>query len=105
MADATHVARLRVATSGGRGAVTARALVEDALRCEADATGPAARRGVLVLRRLAAGSAHGRALRGRVAGLREEVTFYKSLMAPSSMEAPVMRTRSSGSSGKASRTR
>jgi len=68
MADATHVARLRVATSGGRGAVTARALVEDALRCEADATGPAARRGVLVLRRLAAGSAHGRALRGRVAG-------------------------------------
>ena len=51
------IARLRIATGPGvrGGLVTARALVEDALRTVASAAGPAAARGLLVLRRLDAG--------------------------------------------------
>lgn len=63
----TRIGRLRVAADGQKGVPTARALVEDALRTCASAAGPAARRGLLVVRRLDAGRAQTRADRRAVA--------------------------------------
>lgn len=63
---------MRVATTRGGALTTAQALVEDALRTQISAAGPAARRGLLVIRRLDAGGAGGpaerRAVARRVAG-------------------------------------
>ncbi len=69
---AATVRRLRVAAGPHAGAVTARALVEDALNTRAGAAGPAAQRGLLVLRRLDAGNAAGPGARARVASRVEQ---------------------------------